>query len=377
LDIAVLRERHPHERRVALTPSHLPAFSKLGVGVRVEAGAGAAAGFPDDAYRDGGARVEADPASLVEGCRAVLKVRPPLRGVEGPLDEVALLPSGSVWISMLGPRPPEGLLEALAGRGVDALYLERLPRITRAQRMDVLSSQATAAGYRAVLRGASHLPRFLPMLTTAAGTVPPARVLVLGAGVAGLQAIATARRLGAAVTGYDVRPAAQEQIRSLGAKTLEEKEVAAEGEGGYARALSEDERERQLQLLGEAVPGFDMVITTAQIPGRPAPLLITTAMVEGMRAGSVIIDLAGETGGNCELTRFGELVEHRGVRIDAPENLPAELPWHASEMYGRNLIALLQHLIRDGELVVDPEDEITGAILVVHDGRVRDPNSGG
>jgi H+-translocating NAD(P) transhydrogenase subunit alpha len=263
----------------------------------------------------------------------------------------------------MSPGADPDLEARLRQRRVTALALERIPRITRAQRMDVLSSQATVAGYQAVLRAASHLPRFFPMLTTAAGTIPPARVLVLGAGVAGLQAIATARRLGGAVTGYDVRPAAREQIRSLGAKALEE-EVEAEAEGGYARSLTASEQERQLAFLDAHVPSFDVVITTAQIPGKPAPLLVTEGAVRAMRAGSVIIDLAGETGGNCALTRGGEVVRAGGVTIDAPLSLPSDLPWHASEMFGKNVTELLGHLVHEGALRLDFDDEITGAMAV-------------
>ncbi|TVP42331.1 MAG: NAD(P) transhydrogenase subunit alpha [Gemmatimonadales bacterium] len=363
MDIALLRESHPLERRVALTPAHLPALSASGITVRVERGAGAGAGFTDQAYAAQGASLHASSADAAGGAALVLRIRPPtLGGQHGP-DEVTVLPEGSVLVCHLSPGAEEGLLEALSARGITALALERVPRTTRAQRMDVLSSQATVAGYRAVLRAAGLLPRFFPMLTTAAGTIPPARVLVLGAGVAGLQAIATARRLGAAVTGYDVRPAALEQIRSLGAKALEE-DVAGEAEGGYARALSASEQEHQLAFLAHHIRPFDVVVTTAQIPGKPAPRLITADMVASMGPGSVIMDLAAETGGNCELSEAGRTVHHHGVTVDAPLALPAELPWHASEMFGRNITALLQHLVSDGVLELDLEDEITGAMAV-------------
>ncbi len=364
--IAVLKEHHPGERRVALPPDQVKALVKRGIQLRVEAGAGAAAGWTDDAYREAGATVHGELAGLLEGAGAILKVRPFLFGDGAPRDEVAPLPRGAVLLSLLSPGEHPELLPALEARGVHALALERIPRITRAQRMDVLSSQATVAGYRAVLLAARTLPRFFPMLTTAAGTIPPARVLVLGAGVAGLQAIASAKRLGGAVTGYDIRPAALEQIRSLGARALEEEaEVDAEGEGGYARALGADEAARQLALLGRHVPQQDVVITTAQIPGRPAPRLVTREMVEGMRPGSVVVDLAGETGGNCELSRAGETVEHQGVRILAPLDLPSQGAEHASTMFGRNVLALLDHLAPEGELRLDFEDEITAAIAVV------------
>jgi len=371
LDIALLRESHPLERRVALTPAHLPALSASGITVRVEQGAGAEAGFTDEAYAAQGGSVQASAEEVVRGATLVLRIRPPTLGRDDAPDEVTLLPEGSVLVSHLSPGADEGLLDALSARGITALALERVPRTTRAQRMDVLSSQATVAGYRAVLRAAGLLPRFFPMLTTAAGTIPPARVLVLGAGVAGLQAIATARRLGAAVTGYDVRPAALEQIRSLGAKALEE-DMAGEAEGGYARALSASEQEHQLAFLAHHIRPFDVVISTAQIPGKPAPRLITADMVATMGPGSVIMDLAAETGGNCELSEAGRTVRHHGVTVDAPLSLPAELPWHASEMFGRNITALLQHLVTDGVLTVDPDDEIAGAMTVT-----RPPPSAG
>jgi len=363
--IALLRESGQDERRVALTPSHLKPLARIGVSVSIEEGAGIAAGFPDSAYEAAGARIAPTASAAVEGAGIVLKVRPPAYGSGAPRDEVAFLPEGSVLISLLSPGAPDGLLSALEARGITALALERVPRTTRAQRMDILSSQATVAGYCGVLRAARVLPRFFPMLTTAAGTIPPAKVLVLGAGVAGLQAIATARRLGAAVTGYDVRPAAREQILSLGARVLEEPaETEAEGAGGYARSLSTDEATRQLQFLAQHVPEFDVVITTAQIPGQPAPRLITSEMVESMKAGAVILDLAGETGGNCALSSPGQVVTHGGVTIDAPLALTSELPWHASDMWGRNLIALLEHLVRDGALHLDPSDDIASAMAV-------------
>jgi H+-translocating NAD(P) transhydrogenase subunit alpha len=370
MDLALLRESHPLERRVALAPTHLPALERLGIRVRVEAGAGDGAGFPDSAWTEAGAHVAPDAASALDGAALALRIRPPGTGANGTPDEVGILPEGITLVCHMSPGADPDLEARLRARRVTALALERIPRITRAQRMDVLSSQATVAGYQAVLRAATHLPRFFPMLTTAAGTIPPARVLVLGAGVAGLQAIATARRLGAAVTGYDVRPAAREQIRSLGARALEE-EVEAEAEGGYARSLTESEQERQLAFLDTHVPSFDVVITTAQIPGKPAPLLVTEGAVREMRAGSVIIDLAGETGGNCALTRGGEIVRAGGVLIDAPLSLPSDLPWHASEMFGKNVTELLAHLVHEGALRLDFDDEITGAMAVTRSASER------
>jgi H+-translocating NAD(P) transhydrogenase subunit alpha len=380
MEIAVLRERLPGERRVALAPAVVRPLVEAGWKIRIEAGAGEGAGWSDAAYTEAGARLEEDPERLLDGVELVLKVRPPLFGPDAPRNEVKLLRRGSVVASLLSPGGHPDLLPALAGQNVSALALERMPRITRAQRMDVLSSQATAAGYQAVLMAAGHLPRFFPMLTTAAGTVKPARVLVLGAGVAGLQAIATARRLGARVQGYDVRAAAGEQVRSLGATFLQEElPEDAEAEGGYARELAENEQERQLRFLGQHVPKADVVISTAQIPGRPAPLLITRNMVEEMAPGSVVVDLAGETGGNCELSSAGETVEHGGVAVMAPVDLPSRMAQHASEMFGRNLRSLLEHLAdpEDEGLHLDPDDEIVDSILVVHQAQVRIPDGGG
>ena len=295
----------------------------------------------------------------------VLKVQPP------SLEEVARLPEGIILVSHLNPLGPTDVIEALQARGVTSFAVEMIPRITRAQKMDVLSSQATVAGYKAVLMGANGLTRFLPMLTTAAGTIRPGKALILGAGVAGLQAIATARRLGAVVSAFDVRPAVKEQVQSLGATFLEaELDQGAEDEGGYAKALSEEQHQRELDLIAEHIPDMDLVVTTAQIPGRPAPVLITEAMVDSMNPGSVIVDLASETGGNCELTQSGETVDRNGVLVMGPRNLPAALPFHASQMYARNLVEFVGHLFgEDGE--VDYEDEIVSATVVTHEGEIK------
>jgi NAD(P) transhydrogenase subunit alpha len=279
-------------------------------------------------------------------------------------EEVALLPQGSILIAFLQPlTDPEGV-ERLARRGVTSFALESIPRITRAQPMDALSSQATVSGYKAVLLAADRLPRFFPMLMTAAGTVAPAKVLVLGAGVAGLQAIATARRLGAVVFGFDVRPVVQEQVESLGATFLDLGVRSEETEGGYARELSDEEQQRQQDFHTERIPGFDAVITTALVPGRPAPKLIPASAVRAMRQGSVIVDLAAESGGNCELTEPGQEVEREGVTIVGPTNLAATMPYHASQLYSRNITAVLQHLAPEGRLVLDFDDEITGGACV-------------
>jgi len=384
MEIAVLRERYPKEGRVAIDPTHLPHLAKLGCTLRVEAGAGDGAGWSDEDYRAAGAQVESDRARLLDGVQCILKVRPPTDGSEGSENEVALLPRGSLLLSLLSPGASAGLLDALAAQGISALAMERVPRTTRAQRMDVLSSQATAAGYHAVLLAATRLPRFFPMLTTAAGTIRPAKVTVLGAGVAGLQAIATARKLGAVVQGYDIRAAAAEQVRSLGATFLQEEEEeeeehlpeGAEGSGGYARALGDDEKTRQLAFLDRRLPESDVIITTAQIPGRTAPLLVTRKAVEGMKRGSVIVDLAGETGGNCELSRAGETVLHQGVTILAPIDLPSGVAQHASAMYGTNLLALLKLIVKEGEFALDLEDDIVNAVLATHEGKVRTPGGG-
>lgn len=365
MEITVLRESEQGERRVALAPANLHPLKEAGLSVGVESGAGEGAGWSDEDYRQAGARVEASRERLLSEPRVVLGVRPP-----GPetLDD---LPAGTLLVSFLSPSNHD-LPEELARRKIDGLALERMPRTTRAQRMDALSSQATVAGYRATLLAAHHLPRFLPMLTTAAGTIRPARFLVLGAGVAGLQAIATARRLGARVQGYDIRAAAAEQVRSLGATFLEaELPGEAEAEGGYARELSGTEEERQLQLLGDHVPKADAVITTAQIPGRSAPILVTSRMVEEMSPGSVVVDLAAETGGNCQLSEPGRTSTHYGVTIAAPIHLASELAQHASEMFGRNVTALLEHLTQDGELRLPLDDDIVDSTLVARNGRTR------
>jgi NAD(P) transhydrogenase subunit alpha len=363
--IAVPSETAPGEHRVALTPEGAAQLVKGGHDVRVQAGAGARAGFPDSLYAAAGAEVVA-PSSLYDGIALVCRVQPP-----SP-EEVAQLPERSALLALLSPSRNAPLLARLAARGVTALALELVPRITRAQSMDVLSSQSTVAGYKAVLVGAAALPKFLPMLTTAAGTVSPARVFVIGAGVAGLQAIATARRLGGVVSAFDVRPAAREQVQSLGASFVAAELVGdgAEVANGYARAQSDDEAQRTRDALAAHIRDVDLVVTTAQIPGRAAPRLVTAEMVASMRPGSVIVDLAAESGGNCELTRAGETVQCGGVTIIGAVGLPATVPYHASQMFSKNVLALVTHLSREAELVLDETDEITGAMTVVRDGRV-------
>jgi len=358
--IGLLRETASGEQRVALVPENVTRLVKAGHEVRIERGAGEAAGFLDRAYEAAGAQV-ADAAAAVDGAQVVALVQRP------SATQVDLLPAGATVIALLAPHQTRPLLETLARRRVDAIAMERVPRTTRAQAMDALSSQASLAGYKAVLLGASALPRILPMMTTAAGTLAPAKAFVIGAGVAGLQAIATARRLGAVVSAFDVRPVVKEQVQSLGAAFVEVP-VTAEGAGGYAKELGQDEQARVLSAIGTHIADMDLVITTAAIPGRPAPRLITAEMVRSMRPGSVIVDLAAETGGNCELTRAGETVREAGVTVVGAVNLPATIPFHASQMYGRNVLSLVTTLWKDGALAVD--DEIAKAMLVVHQGKV-------
>jgi len=367
--IAVLTERAEGEQRVALVPENVAKLVKAGATVVVQQGAGARAFHADEAYRAAGATIAPSATDAVAGADIIAKVQRPLA------DEVAMLPSGVALICMLQAQSAGDLVQKLADQQVSTLALERVPRITRAQSMDVLSSQATVAGYKAVLMGAAALPRLLPMMTTAAGSLTPGKAFVIGAGVAGLQAIATARRLGAVVSAFDVRPAAAEQVQSLGATFVKSDVVsaAAEDKGGYAKAQSQDEAQRTLDTIGKHIVAQDLVITTAAIPGRAAPRLVTADMVHAMKPGSVIVDLAAETGGNCELTVFGETVIVNGVTIIGPRNLPATQPLHASQMFGRNVLTLLQHLTaKEGNaLVIDPSDEITGAMLVTHHGQIR------
>ncbi len=351
--VGVPRETAVGERRVALIPEIVAKLVASGIEVVVEPGAGEGASFSDDAFREAGAEL-GDPWSA----EIVAKVRMP--GDE----ELGRLREGQLLIGFLQPLSnPQGI-ERLAGRGVTAFAMESIPRITRAQSMDALSSQATVSGYKAVVIAADRLPKFLPMLMTAAGTVAPAKVLVIGAGVAGLQAIATARRLGAVVSGFDVRPVVKEQVESLGATFLELGVVGEETEGGYARELSEEEQRRQQEELEARIGDFDVVITTALIPGRPAPKLIPQSAIESMRAGSVIVDLAAEAGGNAELTQADREITHQGVTILGPTNLPSTMPFHASQLYARNVSSLIQHLAPEGELTLDFEDEITAGACV-------------
>jgi NAD(P) transhydrogenase subunit alpha len=352
--IGVPRELEPGERRVALVPDAIERLAQNAFEVVVERGAGAEASFPDEAYVDAGAQL----SDSIWDAEAVVKVRKPTR------EEVERLAGGQLLIGFLEPLLDTKGIRRLGDRGVHAFAMESIPRTTRAQPMDALSSQATVSGYKAVLIAAGRLPRFFPMLMTAAGTVAPAKVLVLGAGVAGLQAIATARRLGAVVAGFDVRPVVREQVESLGASFLDLGIAGEETAGGYAQELSEDEQRRQREELAERIPEYDVVVTTALIPGRPAPKLIPAAAIARMRPGSVIVDLAAEAGGNAEETSPGEVVERHGVTIVGTTNLPATMPFHASQLYARNVSALLQHLAPGGELHLDWNDEITAGACV-------------
>lgn len=366
MNIGVPKETAANERRVAVTPDVAGRLVKAGLSVLVERGAGEAASFGDDAYGAAGATLVATAAAAFGQSDIVLKVQLPSS------QEARLCREGGALVALFQPSTERAVVSQLAARQVTTFSLALLPRITRAQPMDVLSSQATVAGYKAVLLAAAATGRFLPMLVTAAGTLPPARVLVLGAGVAGLQAIATARRLGAVVSAFDVRAAVKEQVESLGAKFLEMQiGEQAEGAGGYAKQLSEETHRRELAFLAQQVKDADIVITTAAIPGKRAPILITAEAVRGMKPGAVIVDLAAETGGNCEVTKPGTDAREGNVLVLGPLNLPSTLPLHASQMYARNASSFLLHVARDGRLVVDFDDEITRETCVTYAGEVR------
>ncbi len=362
--IGVPRETAAGERRVALVPSAVARLGKLGLELLVEEGAGTAAHVADAEYSAAGAR-------LVPAGRAAAEADV-LLGVQAPSDaQVGAMREGAALVALLQPAGASALLDRLSGRRVTAFAMELVPRTTKAQSMDVLSSQATVAGYQAVLFGASHLARLLPMLTTAAGTIPPGKAFVVGAGVAGLQAIATARRLGAVVSAFDVRPVVKEQVQSLGASFLDVEAVAAEAAGGYAGALDEAQQARVHAAVAGHIKDMDLVITTAQIPGRKAPRVVSAAMVASMRPGSVIVDLAADSGGNCELSRPDEVVVAHGVTILGPTNLPSTVSHHASVMYSKNVLTFLEYVIKDGALAVDLEDPIQGPMCVTHAGQVR------
>ena len=373
MKVAVLKERRPYEARVAATPDSVKKLIGLGFTVTVEAGAGAGASIPDQAFEAAGAAIGADAAATLGNAGLVIKIQRPLGADEGGVDELALIPRGAVLVAALAPY--QAAPSRYAERGIDAFALELVPRITRAQSMDILSSQANLAGYRAVLEAAAVYGKSFPMMMTAAGTVAPARVLVLGAGVAGLQAIATARRLGAIVSAFDVRAAAKEQVQSLGAAFVEVEGMAdAETKGGYAKELDETMKQRQAAKIAETLVKTDIAISTALIPGRPAPRLITAEMVRAMKPGSVIVDLAVETGGNCELSVLGQTVVESGVTIVGEPNLPSRLATEASSLFARNIVAFLTPMMKDGTLTIDPSDEVIAGSLLTRDGAVVHPS---
>ena len=362
MKIGVPSERFPGERRVALVPASIPPLKKAGYDIFVERGAGERAGFPDAAFVEKGAQIAAAREDVF-AADVLLQVR---------VGEAPMMRAGQVVIGLADPLSAAAAMRELGSRGVTAFALELIPRITRAQSMDVLSSMATIAGYKAVLLAADALPRMFPLLTTAAGTITPAHVFIVGVGVAGLQAIATARKLGAVVEAYDVRPAVKEQVQSVGAKfvelPLETKQ--AEDKGGYATAQDESFYQRQREMMARVVAANDVVITTAVVPGKKAPVLVTADMVRGMAPGSVIVDLAAERGGNCELTRADQVVVEQGVTILGPTNLPSTVPYHASQMYAKNITTFLLHLVKDGAVTLDPNDEITRDTLIAQGGEV-------
>jgi NAD(P) transhydrogenase subunit alpha len=359
--VGILRETVANETRVAVVPEIAAKLQALGLRVLLERGAGVAAHFPDAAYA---AAELTDAATILQSANVLLTVQPP------SIEEVNSLREGALVIGYMQAYARPDLVRALEARRLTSFAMELVPRISRAQSMDALSSQAAVAGYKAVLIAANTLEKFLPMLTTAAGTIRPASVLVIGAGVAGLQAIATARRLGAVVEAYDVRSATKDQVKSLGAKFVETG-VSAEGAGGYARELTAEEKLRQQEVLDTRIAASDIVVSTASVPGRAAPRIISRAAVERMKAGSVVVDIAAEQGGNCELTRAGETVTHGGVKIVGPLNLPASLPYHASEMYARNLFNFLKPAIVKGELAIDWNDEVFAGAVLTHDGQIK------
>jgi len=364
MQVGIPSETLPGERRVALVPEVAPRITALGADIALQAGAGAFSLFDDDAYSAAGVSL-VDRPTLFATSHVVCKVQPPTP------DEAGLLNEGAGVVSFLQPAEDLELIRAFVARSVTSFSLDLLPRISRSQAMDALSSQALVSGYRAALLAAEHLPKFFPLYMTAAGTVPPAKVLVLGAGVAGLQAIATARRLGAVVRAYDVRPAARDEVKSLGATFVELELETQEGQGGYAREQSEDFLRRQRELIGKEVAGSDVVITTAAIPGRRAPVLVTEEMLHQMARGSVVVDLAAETGGNSELSRPGETLDVSGVTLIGVKNLPSSMPLHASFLFSRNIAEFLTLVVKDGEFVPDFDDEIVAGTCVTHAGEVR------
>ncbi|MDD9879614.1 MAG: Re/Si-specific NAD(P)(+) transhydrogenase subunit alpha [Candidatus Marinimicrobia bacterium] len=363
---AVLKETTAGENRVSATPQTVKELIKSGLTVRVQTGAGDASHYPDQDYQNAGAEICADAAATSANANIILKVASPT------LEEMDLIPNGSAFVSLFQTTRELEQVKALTNKNITGFSMHLIPRTTLAQSMDALSSQANIAGYKSVLIGAAHLPVYMPLLMTAAGTIPPAKVLILGAGVAGLQAIATAKRLGAQVEAFDVRPEVKEQVESLGAKFVEVDSDGDDGvgEGGYAKETSDDYKQRQQELIKQHIAKSDLVITTALIPGRPAPLLIPTDMVNGMKPGSAIIDLAAENGGNCELTQGGEVIEHNGVKIDGTLNLPSSMQVHASQLYAKNVSTFVTYMVKDGELNLDMDDEIISGAMFTHQGKI-------
>jgi len=378
MKIAILKERRPHETRVAATPETVKKLKALGAEVTVEAGAGNSAAYPDQAYIDAGANIVPDAAAASAAGDIVFKIQRPMSQTEG-LDEIGLLRAGQTLMSPIGALTNQELVQALVAKGVTVFALEMIPRITRAQSMDILSSQANLAGYKAVLLAANTFGRIFPQMMTPGGTLVPARAFIMGVGVAGLQAIATARRLGAVVTATDVRPATKEQVQSLGGKFIaveDEEFKAAETAGGYAKEMSAEYRAKQAALVADHIKTQDIVVTTALIPGRKAPVLVTEEMVRTMKPGSVIVDMAVEQGGNCPLSEYGKVVERHGVKIVGPANLPAELPTDASSLFARNLLNFITPMV-DKEtkaLKIDLEDEVVRGTLVTRDGQIVHPS---
>jgi proton-translocating NAD(P)+ transhydrogenase subunit alpha len=374
MKVGIPKEVFPGETRVALIPESVKKIAEKGAQVIVESGAGAAASFEDDAYKAAGATVEGS-HNAVLGAELVLKIQPPGIGEDSLPDEVAALKEGGALITFLQPFARRKMLERLAARNVTAMGMEMVPRISRAQNMDALSSMATVSGYKAVLLAANAFQRFFPMFMTAAGTIPPARALILGAGVAGLQAVATAKRLGAMVEAFDSRPVVKGEVESLGARFvgLDVSQEEAQDAGGYAKELGEEQHRRELELIAQRLPRTDIVISTAQIPGRRAPILITEAMLKQLKPGSILVDLAVEGGGNCELTEYNRTVVKHGVTLIGTVNLPALMPVHASQMYSKNLGNLVMHLLGESGLQLNMEDPITAGVVVTHGGKVVHP----
>lgn len=375
ITVGVPKETFPNEQRVAVVPDIVAQYDKAGMHVVVESGAGEDAGITDGQFRDKGATIVSDRKDVFEKADVILQVRGLGANTKEGKSDLELFRKGQTLISFFEPLTSYQEVKEIADKGVNLLAVELVPRITRAQSMDCLSSMATIAGYKAVLLSASALPKMFPMMMTAAGTVAAARVFVVGAGVAGLQAIASAKRMGAIVKAYDIRPAVKEQVESLGGKFVELELDTGESEtkGGYAREMDEEFYKRQREMMMKVIAESDVVITTAAVPGKKAPILVTKEMVEGMQPGSVIVDIAAERGGNCELTEEGQRVVHQGVTILGPVNLPASVPFHASQMYAKNLFTLLKHLVKDGKIEFDMEDEITRETLATKDSEVSNP----